>query len=53
MGLRKLKRNTVKHQMQVAGVRQPNKTRYKYVGDDGKPTSVTRKSFFATHWQDK
>lgn len=53
MSLRKLKRSVVKHQMKQAGVKQMNKSSYKYVDDDGKSTNVRRQSFFAAHWQDK
>lgn len=50
--LRKLKRSVAKHQMEKAGVSQPNKTKFNYMDYDGKPTTVKRRSFFANHWRD-
>ena len=51
--LRKLKRSVAKHKMEQLGIVQPNKTKYEYMDDDGKPTTVKRKSFFSMHWRDK
>lgn len=38
--------------MEKAGIVQPNKTKYNYMDDDGKPTTVKRRSFFANHWRE-
>ncbi len=51
-GLRKLKRKVAHEQMKQAGVVQPNRTRYKHIDNSGQPTTVVRKSFFASHWKD-
>ena len=51
--LRKLKRSVAKHQMEMAGVVQPNKSIYNNIDRNWRPIKEKRPSFFSQHWKDK